>query len=208
MQDTPWQMIADTPRFEQAFIKFDVANAADPNQQVFEGVLYPKELLYAKRMTAMLKHFAPDASEILQLAARCQHICRWKIPRNSYPMDRVGYKCWRIELYKFHGETTGGIMREVGYDEETIANVQTLLRKEKLKVNPESQLLEDIVGLVFLQYYLVGFVDKFSHFEEEKLLNILRNIWKKMSEQGQITALKLSFTSELRGIINKALTAA
>lgn len=201
-------MIANIPRFEQAFVKFDAANAADPNQDVFEGVTYPKELLYSKRMTAMLKHFEPNASETLQLAARCQHICRWKISRDNYPMDRVGYKCWRMELYKFHGEITGGIMREVGYDEEMIANVQALLRKEKLKTNPESQSLEDVVGLVFLQYYLVNFIIKYNQFEEEKLLNILRKTWKKMSEKGHITALKFNFTSELREVINKVLAVA
>lgn len=201
-------MIANIPRFEQAFVKFDAANAADPNQDVFEGVTYPKELLYSKRMTAMLKHFEPDASETLQLAARCQHICRWKIPRNNYPMDRIGYKCWRMELYKFHGEITGEIMREVGYDEEMIANVQALLRKEKLKTNPESQTLEDVVGLVFCQYYLVDFVNKYSYFEEEKLLNILRKTWKKMSEKGHMVALKFNFTSELRAVINKMLVVA
>lgn len=201
-------MIANIPRFEQAFVKFDAANAADPNQDVFEGVTYPKELLYSKRMTAMLKYFEPDASETLQLAARCQHICRWKISRNNYPMDRIGYKCWRMELYKFHGEITGEIMREVGYDEEMIANVQALLRKEKLKTNPESQSLEDVVGLVFLQYYLVDFVNKYSYFEEEKLFNILRKTWKKMSEKGHITALKFNFTSELWTVINKVLVVA
>ncbi|MBK8570048.1 MAG: DUF4202 domain-containing protein [Nitrosomonadales bacterium] len=200
-------MIVNAPRFEQALVKFDAVNAADPNQDVFEGVMYPKELLYAKRMTTMLKHFEPDASETLQLAARCQHICRWKIPRNNYPLDRIGYKCWRMELYKFHGEITGGIMREVGYDEEMIANVQALLRKEKLKTNPESQILEDVVGLVFLQYYLADFVNKYNHFEEEKLLNILRKTWKKMSEKGHITALKFNFTPELQGVIHKALAA-
>lgn len=201
-------MIVNIPRFEQALIKFDAANAADPNLDVFEGVTYPEELLYSKRMTAMLKHFEPDASEILQLAARCQHICRWKIPRDNYPMDRVGYKCWRMELYKFHGEISGEIMREVGYNEEMIANVQALLRKERLKTNPESQSLEDVVGLVFLQYYLVEFVNKYSYFEEEKLLNILRKTWKKMSEKGHITALKCNFTSELRVVINKVLAVA
>lgn len=201
-------MIINISRFEQAYVKFDAANAADPNQDVFEGVTYPKELLYSKRMTAMLKHFEPDASETLQLAARCQHICRWKISRDNYPMDKVGYKCWRMELYKFHGEITGGIMREVGYDDEIIANVQALLRKEKLKTNPESQILEDVVGLVFLQYYLIDFINKYNHFEEEKLLNILRKTWKKMSEKGHITALKFNFTSELRVVINKLLAVA
>lgn len=195
----------DTPNVEQAFFKFDAANATDPNQELFNGVIYPKELLYAKRMTAMLKHYKPDASDTLQLAARCQHICRWKIPRTNFPMDRVGYKCWRIELYKFHGETAGRIMREVGYDDEIITNVQALLRKEKIKVNPECQILEDVVGLVFLEYYLADFINKYSHFEEEKLLNILRKTLKKMSEKGREAALKCNFTSELQVVINKVL---
>lgn len=192
-------------RLEQALAKFDAANAADPNLEVFEGVVYPKELLYAERMTAMLQCFIPDVSETLLLAARCQHICRWKIPRNNYPMNRAGYKRWRIELYKFHGEVAGGIMREVGYDEEAIANVQSLLHKKCIKSNPESQILEDVVGLVFFQYYLESFLKKFGSFEEEKLLNILLKTWKKMSEQGRDKALNLNINIQLHELMKKCL---
>lgn len=195
----------DTTRLKQAFSRFDAANAADPNLEVFDGVTYPKEVLYAQRMTAMLERFAPDASEAVRLAARSQHICRWEIPRDRYPMDGVGYKRWRIELYKFHGEIAGGIMREVGYDEDMIAKVQALLRKEKLKANPETQLLEDVIDLVFLQYYVADFVEKYSHYDEGKLLGILRKTWKKMSERGHEAALKLDFTPPLLALVNKAL---
>ena len=198
-------MISNASRFKQALSGFDAANAQDPNQDIFEGKSYPKELLYAQRMTAMQEKFSPNASEAVQLAVRCQHICRWKSPRNAYPMDGAGYKHWRTDLYKFHGETAGTIMREVGYDEDMISNVQALLRKEKLKVNAETQMLEDVVGLVFLQYYLVDFVNKYSHYEEEKLLGILRKTWRKMSDAGHDAALKLNYTPEMRGIIQKAL---
>lgn len=198
-------MIANPTRFQQAIAKFDGANAQDPNQEVFEGKSYPKELIYAQRMTAMLAQFAPDATEAVQLASRCQHICRWKSPRNAYPMDGVGYKQWRTDLYKFHGETAGAIMREVGYDEEMISKVQALLRKEKLKVNPETQMLEDVVDLVFLQHYLTDFVTKYSHYEEEKLLGILRKTWRKMSDNGHAAALKLNYTPEILAVIRKAL---
>jgi hypothetical protein len=153
----------------------------------------------------MLEHFAPDATEAVKLAARSQHICRWKSPRDAYPMDVTGYKKWRTDLYKFHGETAGAIMREVGYGEEMIARVQSLLRKEKLKVNPETQMLEDVIDLVFLQHYLADFVSKYSHYEEEKLLDILRKTWRKMSDKGHAAALKLKFTPELLGVIQKAL---
>jgi len=198
-------MISDKSRFQQALAKFDAANAQDPNQEMFEGKSYPKELIYAQRMTAMLGQFAPDASEAVQLAVRCQHICRWMRPRQDYPMDGVGYKQWRTNLYKFHGETAAAIMREVGYDDDMIAKVQALLRKEKLKVNPETQMLEDVVDLVFLQYYLADFVAKYSHYEEEKLLDILRKTWRKMSEAGHAAALKLNYTPEILAVIQKAL---
>lgn len=199
-------MITDISRFRQTLVKFDAANAADPNQDIFEGVIYPRELLYSIRMTTMLKHFEPNASETLQLAARCQHICRWKIPRDSYPMDRTGYKCWRVALYKFHGEISGEIMREMGYDEKIITDVQALLRKENIKTNPESQLLEDVVCLVFIKHYIVDFIKKYNHINEEKLLNIIRKTWKKMSPKGHATALSFNFASEVREVINKALT--
>lgn len=184
-------MIANTERLKQALAKFDAVNADDPNQEMFEGKSHPKELLYAQRMTAMLDRFAPDASEAVQLAVRCQHICRWKIPRNTYPMDGEGYKRWRTNLYKFHGDTAGAIMREVGYDDEIIGKVQALLRKERLKVNPDTQLLEDVVDLVFLEHYLEDFVNKYSSAGEAKMIDILRKTWKKMSPQGHEAALKL-----------------
>jgi len=200
-------MISNTTRFQQALAKFDAANAQDPNQEMFEGKAYPKELIYAQRMTTMLQKFAPDASEAVQLAVRCQHICRWQKPRAEYPMDGVGYKQWRTNLYKFHGDTAGAIMREVGYDDEITGKVQALLRKEKLKVNPETQLLEDVVDLVFLQYYLADFVVKYSHYDEEKLLGILRKTWRKMSDRGHEAALKLNYTPEILAVIQKALAA-
>lgn len=200
-------MINDASRFRQALAKFDAANAQDPNREMFEGKSYPKELIYAQRMTAMLEKFAADASEAVQLAVRCQHICRWQKPRSDYPMDGVGYKQWRTNLYKFHGDTAGNIMREAGYDDEIISRVQALLRKEKLKVNPETQLLEDVVDLVFLQHYLADFVAKYSHYEEEKLLGILRKTWRKMSEAGHAAALKLNYTPEILAVIQKALAA-
>lgn len=198
-------MITNAARFQQAIAKFDTANAQDPNQEVFEDKFYPRELLYAQRMTAMLQDFAPDASEAVQLAVRCQHICRWQKPRSDYPMDGAGYKQWRINLYKFHGDTAGVFMREAGYDEDFTSKVQALLRKEKLKVNPGTQLLEDVVALVFLQYYLADFVIKYSHYDEEKLLGILRKTWRKMSDNGHSAALKLNYTAETLALIQKAL---
>src|SRR5262245_41082033 len=140
-------------RFQAAIARFDAANAEDPNKERFQGREYPKELLYAERMTAWLERLAPDASEALQLAVRSQHLCRWKIPRDQYPRDRTGYLRWRTDLQKFHAEQAGNILHEVGYDETLIARVQSLLRKQRLKQDPETQTLEDVACLVFLESY-------------------------------------------------------
>lgn len=175
--------------FKEAIARFDAANAADPNKEMFEGKEYPKELLYAQRMTAWLDKYAPDASEALQLAARAQHICRWKIPRREYPMDRDGYNQWRTTLAKMHGDIAAEIMREVGYDEQMCEKIKALLLKDRIKLaDPDGQTLEDVVCLVFLEFYFVPFAPQYN---EIKLASIVRKTWKKMSERGHQTALTL-----------------
>src|SRR5579862_2971819 len=119
--------------FEQAIAKFDAANADDPN--LTEG--RPAQLLYANRMSEWMNRLYPDASEPLRLAARCQHIRRWMIPRNSYPMDRAGYHRWRTALYSFHADEAEKILKDAGYEETTISRVRSLLKKEKLKTDPD-----------------------------------------------------------------------
>jgi hypothetical protein len=121
--------MSDNERFQNALTRFDAANSEDPRRIVFRGRECPFELLYAERMTHWLEQLAPDASEILRLAARSQHICRWKIPRSEYPMDRAGYYRWRIRLYGFHAEKAAAILREVGYDESIVSRVEQLLQK-------------------------------------------------------------------------------
>jgi hypothetical protein len=196
--------ISDNDRFQSALARFDAANDKDPRRIVFQGKDYPYELLYAERMTHWLKQLAPDASEILQLAARSQHIRRWEIPRSEYPMDRAGYYQWRIRLYGFHAEKAGAILREVGYDETVAARVEQLLQKKNLKTDSEMQLLEDVICLVFLEHY---FADFSKGHEPDKVVNILRKTWGKMSPRGQAAALKLEMPQEARQLLEQALAA-
>ena len=147
-------------RFERAIERFDAANAKDPNRESVDGVEQPKELLYARRMTACLESFGPDAPEPVRLAARCQHIRRWTRPRTDYSEGRDGYRRWRTDLAQFHATTAAGILRGVGYDDSTVARVESLLRKERLKVDADVQLLEDVICLVFLEHYLFDFAPK------------------------------------------------
>jgi len=196
-------MIADLERFNAAIARFDAANADDPTTEVFQGAVYPKELLYAQRMTAWLDNLAPDASEALRLAVRCQHIQRWTIPRHTYAMDRHGYLRWRTTLAKFHADTAAAILRDVDYDDATIQRVQTLLRKERLKRDPEVQCLEDVICLVFLEHYLAAFA---TQHDEVKVLDILRKTWTKMSPRGHEVALTLPMSPEARRLVEQALT--
>jgi hypothetical protein len=197
-------MIDDQSRFNQAIARFDAANEADPNHLSFEGKDYPKELLYARRMTEWLNRLEPNASEPLKLAARCQHIRRWEIPRSSFPMDRPGYLAWRKRLYHFHAETAAAILQDVGYDEASIARVASLLQKERIKLDPEMQTLEDVICLVFLENYFSDFArDR----DEQQMLNIIRRTWAKMSTRGHQAALQLKLSDEDLALINKALSA-
>ena len=162
-------MIGDTERFQRAIARFDAANAEDPNRDAANGRDRPRELVYAERMTAMLARFAPEASEVVRLAARCQHIQRWKIPRADYPPTRVGYQQWRLRLRDFHAELSATILREAGYDDATIARVRSLIRKEALKTDAEAQMLEDVVDLTFLESYLDEFVGEASRLRRSEV---------------------------------------
>ncbi len=189
-------------RFEDAVASFDAANALDPNHDSIDGIPQPKELVYARRMTVALARFAPDASEEVQLAARCQHIQRWTIPRSTYQDGRDGYRAWRTDLARFHADTAGAILHEVGYNASAVGRVQSLLRKERLKADPEVQLLEDVICLVFLQYYLAAFADRHA---ESKVSDILRKTWRKMSAKGRLAAPKLNLPDDLRALITRAI---
>ncbi len=173
--------------------RIDSANGEDPAG---------KEVLYSERMSCWLDKLEPGAGPALRLAARAQHIRRWVIPRSSYPMDRIGYLTWRTTLYKFHAESAAGILRDVGYDDETIARVEGLIRKERIKSDPEAQTLEDVICLVFLENYFAEFAE--GH-DPEKVIGILRKTWKKMSERGQAEALKLDMPEAARGLVERAL---
>ncbi|MCG6932614.1 MAG: DUF4202 domain-containing protein [Gallionella sp.] len=175
--------------YQAAVAAIDQANAEDPNREVADGKEYPKELLYSQRMTEMQERYIPDASEAVKLAVRAQHIQRWKIPRSSYPMDKQGYLQWRTGLYKFHADTTGEIMKQAGYDDEMIERVRKIVGKKGLKVNPETQLMEDVVDLVFIEHYLTGFVAQHPEYDEAKWIPIIRKTWQKMSSRAHEFAL-------------------
>jgi hypothetical protein len=195
-------MLPPDARFATAIDRFDAANARDPNVTIVDGAPQPKELVYARRMTEWLDRLEPSASEALQLAARSQHLMRWSIPRSEFPMDRPGYLKWRTTLYDFHAEKAGEILREVGYDDATIGRVRSLIRKQGIKTDPEMQLLEDVICLVFLENYFAEFA---ADQDEDKLVRILRRTWAKMSPRGHQAALGINLPERERKLIERAL---
>jgi len=190
-------------RFERAIKKIDAATAEDPNFIVMAGQKRPLEVVHAERRAEWIGQLVGgSASEALLLAARGQHIRRWEIPRGSYPRNRIGYLKWRTDLKRFHAQKTAEILKEVGYEAETIERVQALILKKGLKQDPEVQALEDALCLVFLERQFSEFAQK----EKDKIINIVRKTWEKMSPQGRQFALQLPLDDEDRTIIEKALS--
>ena len=184
--------------FDSAIRRFDDENARDPNKENGQ----PRELLYAQRLTDWVLRLRPDASETLRLAARCQHLCRWEIPRANYPMTRPGYLKWRTDLKKFHAQRAGEILREVGYDDDTVRRVQDLNLKKNFPADPECRVLEDALCLVFLEFQ---FTDLAAKTDDDKMINAVKKSWEKMTEAGRAEALKLSYGAREKELIQKAL---
>ena len=195
--------MVNTLRFQQAIAAFDAANRSDPRQVQLDGEDIAYELLYARRLSAELAQFAPTASEYLQLAARAQHLERWQIPRDRYPMNREGYLAWRNELKLWHAKRACELLAQVGYSPDEQARVASLINKEKFKSDVEGQVLEDVVCLVFLRHYFTEFASQHS---QEKIVDIVAKTWRKMSAAGQNAALALPFTQEQHVLLKQALT--
>jgi hypothetical protein len=195
-------MLILSSRYHAVIAAIDMANAADPNIVEGDGPAEPAELVYGRRMSATLARMAPDASEPLQIATRGQHIERWRLTRKSYPEGRAGYLRWRKDAKELHARRLADIMAEAGYGAGEIDRVGALVRKERLKLDPEAQLLEDVVCVVFLEHYLTPFMAKT---EPAKLPGILAKTWKKMSDFGHAEALKLNVPPQVLRLLEQGL---
>jgi len=189
-------------RLDATLAGIDAANAADPASEVIGGEERPAALLYSERMTGWLARIEPEASDELCIAVRAQHIERWTMPRNGFPMNREGYLRWRSELAKYHATRAGEIMVAAGYDADAISRVDTLIRKRGIKRDPEVQTLEDVACLVFLENY---FADFSAQHDEEKIVSIVAKTWAKMSERGHAAALTIDIPERAKALVERAL---
>ena len=195
-----------SPRLAAVLADIDAANARDPRHDTVGGRSVPRELLYSERMSARLTASFPSASELLQIAARAQHIRRWEIPRASYPEGREGYNRWRAACRTHHAALTSAIMARHGYGPDEIAHVAKIIRKEQLKTDPDSQALENVVGTVFVEHYLEAFIAEHRDYDAAKLSGILGKTLRKMSPEGHAAVLALPLQDELRTILVSAIS--
>jgi len=186
---------------KSALQKIDRVNLEDPRHEEVGGIAFPQELVYAKRVTDWALRMTPQASAALLVAARGQHIARWTIPRSNYPMDRGGYLRWREALKLFHARYVGEILQDVGYDADFIARVKALIQKQ-VKNDPEAQALEDALCLVFLE---TQFADLKKKTPDDKMKDIIKKTWRKMSVEAQAKSLALNMPDALRAFLQESL---
>jgi hypothetical protein len=188
-------------RFLEAKRRLDQLNAEDPNHT--DG--RPRELVQADWLSDWIEKLRPDASEALRLAARAQHLMRWKVRRSDYEAGRTGYRLWRRAAMDFHAAETRRVLESVGYDAETIDQVARIVQKHGLRKNDEVQTMEDALCLSFLQHDLAAFAEKH---DDAKLVHILKETWNKMSELGRKEALALvpALSPRLQQLIARATT--
>jgi hypothetical protein len=193
------------PSLDATLAAIDAANAADPRRASADGEELPFEILYARRMSARLVAVYPQASDLLKIAARAQHLRRWEIARGDYPEGRHGYNEWRKACRIHHATLAAEILRAQGYDEAAIAHVGALLRKEQLKKDPESQALENIAAVVFIEHYFDEFLAKYAGYDDEKLIDIIAKTLCKMSPKGHAAALALPLPERTKALIGAAI---
>jgi hypothetical protein len=193
------------PNFEQARKQIYEAHDEDPNKHVTSsGEQLPYETHYSQRMESYLTKRAPDASDILKLAICGQHFRRWEVPRDQFPMTKLGYHSWRTHLKKRQAKLIGEIVEQNGYSAEDKQRCIALIEKEGLRQGePEVQVLEDVACLVFLDDQFDEFKEKH---DEQKIITILQKTWVKMSKEGQDMALQIPMTEECKALVVKALS--
>jgi hypothetical protein len=187
--------------YERARALVDSAHAADPRR---DAAGRPAELAYADNMENWVARIVPEADPVLRLAARCQHLERWLVPRGSFPMDRPGYLAWRKSLYVKQAERARQILAEAGVPQDEAASAATWVSKTGLRTNPGTQALEDAAVLVFLESEIQAFAAQHAEYPREKFVDIIRKTWRKMSPRAQELARGLDLPAPIAALVAEA----
>jgi len=180
----------------------DAAHAADP-KRMSDGKA--AELVYADRMEAWASRLVPDAPALLRLAARCQHLERWSVPRATFPEGKAGYLKWRQSLYKKQADRAKELLLQAGVSAAEADEAATWVSKTALKTNPGTQALEDAACLVFLENEIADFAAQHADYPEAKFVDIIRKTWKKMSPAAQAAALSLNLAPGIAALVRAAV---
>lgn len=180
----------------------DAAHAADPARTA-DG--RPAELVYADRMEAWVVRVTDEASPLLRLAARCQHLERWSVPRASFPDGKVGYLNWRRSLYTKQSDRARALLLDAGFSSGEADEAATWVAKTALKTNPGTQSLEDAACLVFLENEIGAFAAQHADYPREKFVDILRKTWRKMSPRAHALALALDLPPAIAALVREAV---
>jgi len=180
----------------------DAAHAADPSHA---PVGRPAELSYADHMEKWVSDLTPNASPLLRLAARCQHLERWTVPRATFPLGNIGYHAWRRSLYTQQAERARTLLLAGGVSAEEAAEVAVWVSKSGLKSNPGTQALEDAACLVFLESEISAFAAQHAEYPREKFIDILQKTWRKMSSGAQQAALTLALPPGIAELVRDAV---
>jgi hypothetical protein len=121
-------------------------------------------------------------------------------------MTRPGYLTWRAKLKAQAAQQVAALLESSpapipAADRDRAA---ALIRKENLATDPDTQVLEDVACLVFLDDQLDDF-DQKSDLDEAKMVGILRKSLAKMSQPGRDLAMKLELSDRARQLVGKAL---
>ncbi|MEO6996195.1 MAG: DUF4202 domain-containing protein [Lacunisphaera sp.] len=180
----------------------DAAHSADPKTTA-EGK--PAELVYAERMEAWAVRISPQATPLLRLAARCQHLERWSVPRATFPDGKVGYLNWRRSLYVKQAARAKELLLVAGVSGNEADEVATWVAKSGLKTNPGTQALEDAACLVFLENEIEDFAAQHAEYPAEKFVEIIKKTWRKMSPAAQQAALGLDLRPDIAALVKAAV---
>lgn len=187
---------------DRAFAAIDAANADDPTTTLVRGERRPKELAHAELAVEWVRRLDPDASDALLLAARAHHVRRWERPRSSAPDGRTGYLRWRRDLERHHAEVADHVLAEIGVEAETIARVRTIIEKRGLKNDPDVQVFEDALCLVFIE---TQFAELTAKLDEERMVDVVAKTLQKMTAAGREAALGLPLDEQALRIVGRAL---
>jgi len=191
----------NTNQLEQCYQAIDDINSQDPNLDP-HAQNTAKSLVYGQRMTSTLSNFMDNPPQLLAIACRAQHIQRWFIPRQDFPMGRIGYLNWRRKLAEHHADLGSKIMQANGFSDKECQQLRKILTKQGIKSDPLVQALEDVACLVFIQYY---FDDFCQQHDDEKIIRVLQKTWAKMSDKGHKAAAQLTLSNQGQRLINQAL---